>query len=363
MYSQSGITTSQAAKELWKICFEDDGAFTEFYFRCRYSDDIHMAIYNDKQMIAALQMIPYQLFWAGYSIATAYISGACTHPDFRKQKVMRKLLVDTHRRMYCDGVGVSTLIPAEPWLFNYYANSGYAALFNYQLKQTLATSLAGHSSINVMRVERLSTTQRLFVNNSMKHRRCSLLHSEKDLSEIVEAFLMDEGSVWTATCGDEVCGIAFVIKYNGSVIIKELLSEASETITKCDVENTLSLAVCNHYKVAELTCYAPVEEKNVVSTDKENQVSKQEFMRLGMARIIDVPKVLQTLAYIYPEKEYYFHLTDDNDLPTNNGYYTLRNGVCEKLQVANAIYEAHTIPSLTARVFASEHPYMSLMLD
>ena len=62
----------------------------------------------------------------GEDIHTAYISGACTHPDYRNQGVMHELLSQAFARMLHNNVALSTLIPAEPWLFDYYGRSGYA---------------------------------------------------------------------------------------------------------------------------------------------------------------------------------------------------------------------------------------------
>lgn len=68
-------------------------------------------------------------------ISTSYISGACTHPDYRKHGAMKRLLKETHRCMYEDGVLLASLIPAEEWLFGYYARSGYAPVFGYAVEQ------------------------------------------------------------------------------------------------------------------------------------------------------------------------------------------------------------------------------------
>lgn len=116
----------EKVKNLWKLCFNDSEEFTEMYFRLRYNNDINIAIQSGEEVIAALQMLPYPMTFEGEDIHTAYISGACTHPDFRNRGVMHELLSQAFARMLHNNVALSTLIPAEPWLFNYYARSGYA---------------------------------------------------------------------------------------------------------------------------------------------------------------------------------------------------------------------------------------------
>ena len=70
----------EVTKALWKLCFQDNEAFTDLYFRMRYKDEINMAIYENNQMVSALQMIPYPMTFCNEIISTSYISGACTHP-------------------------------------------------------------------------------------------------------------------------------------------------------------------------------------------------------------------------------------------------------------------------------------------
>ena len=42
---------------------------------------------------------------------------------------MRELLSQAFTRMLHNDMSISTLIPAEPWLFGYYAGMGYVPVF------------------------------------------------------------------------------------------------------------------------------------------------------------------------------------------------------------------------------------------
>ena len=87
----------EKVKNLWKLCFNDSEEFTELYFRLRYNNDINIAIQSGEEVIAALQMLPYPMTFEGEDIHTAYISGACTHPDYRNRGVMHELLSQAFR--------------------------------------------------------------------------------------------------------------------------------------------------------------------------------------------------------------------------------------------------------------------------
>ena len=86
------MTTKEKVKALWQLCFDDNEEFVEMYFRLRYKNEINVAIESGDEIVSALQMIPYPMTFCGDTVQTSYISGACTHPDFRGNGVMRELL-------------------------------------------------------------------------------------------------------------------------------------------------------------------------------------------------------------------------------------------------------------------------------
>ena len=75
----------EKVKNLWKLCFNDSDEFTDMYFRLRYSNDVNIAIQSGEEVIAALQMLPYPMTFGKNEIKTGYVSGACTHPDYRNR--------------------------------------------------------------------------------------------------------------------------------------------------------------------------------------------------------------------------------------------------------------------------------------
>ena len=80
------MTTKDEVKTLWKLCFNDSDEFTDLYFKMRYKDEVNRVIREDGKIISALQMIPYPMTFCDEVISTSYISGACTHPDYRKHE-------------------------------------------------------------------------------------------------------------------------------------------------------------------------------------------------------------------------------------------------------------------------------------
>ena len=89
----------EKVKKLWKLCFNDNDEFVDMYFNLRYNSEVNVAIESGDEVIAALQMLPYPITFHGNSVPTAYISGACTHPDYRSRGVMRELLSQAFGRL------------------------------------------------------------------------------------------------------------------------------------------------------------------------------------------------------------------------------------------------------------------------
>ena len=119
----------EKVKALWKLCFEDSEAFIEMYFRLRYNNEVNIAIESGDEVISALQMLPYPMTFCGKQIQTSYISGACTHPDYRGKGVMKELLSQALTKMLHNNVILSTLIVMISHLLPLFLpNPGYSII-------------------------------------------------------------------------------------------------------------------------------------------------------------------------------------------------------------------------------------------
>ncbi len=113
-------------KQLWKLCFGDSDDFIRFYFDAKYSDENTFSIYDNGVMVCVLQAIPYKINALRQTFEAAYISGACTHPDYRNKGYMRNLLQQTLQTLKQRNIPLVFLIPQEEWLYNYYAQFGFS---------------------------------------------------------------------------------------------------------------------------------------------------------------------------------------------------------------------------------------------
>lgn len=338
------MDTKSETRALWKRCFDDHEAFIDLYFRLRYTDEINRTVRADGKLIAALQTIPYPLWWGGEAIPVSYISGACTHPDYRARGVMRRLLTDTHRQMYAEGVYLSTLIPAEPSLFGYYARSGYAACFACAFHRVHAP-VAPTTACRVEASTSLRDVHYRYLDTQLRQRGNGILHTPEDAAVVMADLLLGGGQLLVAYREERIVGLAFAVPEEAQVCFKELLADDEEA------RQSLLHEAAYIYKVETVAYVAPAEPKNACL--------------LGMARVIRAADVLAVYARLHPEQTLRLSLTDDDALPANQGFYTLQGGTCvrEETPAFDAIYETYTPYALADLLLRDEHFYMSLMLN
>ena len=281
----------EQVKALWKICFDDSEEFVEMYFRLRYKTEVNVAIQSGDEVISALQMLPYPMTFGGQTVQTSYISGACTHPDFRSKGVMRELLSQSFARMLRNGVHFSTLIPAEPWLFDYYARMGYASVFKYSTKEIVLPEFIPSKEIAVSVVSEFQEEVYSYLNKKLSERACCIQHTSEDFQVIMTDLAISGGYLFVARQENEIKGITIIYKGDKHIIINELCADDK------DVEYSLLYAIRQHTGCKRMVQLLPPEDK-------------QPQHLLGMARIINAKEVLQIYAAAFPEDEMQLELSD-----------------------------------------------------
>jgi len=120
-------TDKETLMRMWKHCFpQDTDHFVQFYFNKVYVNDetLVFCVENDLP-VASLQIIPYRIKTSAHLLRGGYISGAMTHPDYRKKGYMDKLLKASFDEMAKKGYDYAFLIPQEKGLIDMYAKYGF----------------------------------------------------------------------------------------------------------------------------------------------------------------------------------------------------------------------------------------------
>ncbi|WP_165155994.1 GNAT family N-acetyltransferase [Parabacteroides sp. ZJ-118] len=267
---------------LWRTCFRDSEAFISLYFDCVYKDENTMTIEKDGKIVSALQIVPYTMTYWGAEISVGYISGACTAPEERGQGFMRQLLRRAFKEMERREIAISALIPADPWLFDYYREQGYTEAFDYSVEMYIRPNTPIQlPRITVIQPE-VPTTDELFAyfNRKLRERPSCILHSQDDFITILRDLRLGNGGVYTALDENEkVVGMAFTRPLEADtalsgkkLFIKELLYD-SEAIKEVLLQ--------------ELT-----RRNNVSQAMVNTPPSPPGTLPMGMARVIDTKRMI-----------------------------------------------------------------------
>ena len=348
----------EEVKKLWNLCFGDDEAFTELYFSKRYSDEVNLAIEENGNIISALQILPYPMTFSREIISTGYISGACTHPDHREKGAMKRLLLQSFARMQNNEVPLTTLIPAEKWLFSYYSKMGYTPIFEYSNKTFTVEELKPSSEYTVSKYTSQPFLQEeayFFFDENIKKRPCCIQHSFDDFLVIMDDLKLGSGELLIAKSKGEIKGLLFCYVKDYTLHVPELFFEDNS------VRDTLLFTAAKQFQVKDISCIIP-------PNDEMGNI-------LGMARIIDAEKLLKIYAIHHPELEVSFNISDES-IGKNNAFYSIKSGKLEIAEI-NKDFKSFSIQELTQalmgyktellpkelQIFERQKPYMNLMLN
>lgn len=337
----------EEVRNLWKLCFNDSDEFIEMYFRLRYNNESTMVIQSGNMIISSLQMPFYPMTFGGVEIQTAYISGACTHPDFRGRGVMYQLLAESFSKMVQMNIPLSILIPAEPKLFDYYARTGYAPAF-FRSEVELNASDITLPRANLYFDHTTVFNKRLsdyFVRKA--HERPNYVqHTTNDLKAVMEDLQISGGSATIAYKGEggPIGGLLFAYPDNNSLIVMELFAD-NDSIARNLLRSAAKHHKMSHIKMLQSSPEGPKEDA------------------FGMARIINAKAILTLYAKIRPEEQLSIKLVDEQ-LTLNNGYYYIHKGVCtfsrRRRGTEHLEWDAQ---QLGKYIFGQIRLYMSLMLE
>lgn len=340
------LSPREQARRLWQQCFADSDAFVDLYFSRRYSDAIHRAVYEDGQLVSALQAVPYPVRFWGVEVKAAYVSGACTAPAHRNRGHMSHLLRSSLLRMYDEGTDLSLLIPAEPWLFGYYARFGYATAFD-RSRRTVhmsASDTAGATSARTYEPHPDEAWEYLLRRS--RQRSCCVLHTRDDWDIVLADLALSNGRLIGAARGGHMVGLGCAVPEADGLYFP--LLEADDA----DARNCL-LHEAGRLGLSEATYV----------TDTSDEAATAP---LGMARILHAERLLEHYAAAHPHQSACIRLSDPL-LPANNACFRWHEGRLSRTSQPQADARPCSIGELAPLLLGYRghegYPMMSLMLD
>jgi predicted acetyltransferase len=333
----------EETKRLWSICFADPEEFTELYFRHRFSSETNHVWREGGEIVAALQTIPYPMLLGGRTLQTAYMSGVCTHSDFRNRGIMRRLMADVHRKLYSRGVAAATLIPAEQWLFDYYGTMGYAGIFRRQLAAVYAEEVKTPPEISLCEVSDADEELCSYFCAIQSERDFYLLHTADDLQMVFADIAMGDAAAFVAKRNGEICGLVIAYGRENRIEIEEI------TATDKVINRLLITKIAERFPGKPLMLVLPPSDGNI--TD------------MGMMRVINAEALLSAFAAKHRDAALLLDIHDE-EIAENCGRYVVANGMCRRASAEEQLsFRRIDIKELSFMIAEQEIPYMNLMIN
>lgn len=342
------MATCEQVIKLWQTCFHDNESFVRLFFDHVYNPATLRAYEREGQLLAMLQALPYTFTAWGREFDCAYIAGVATAPQERNKGLMRRLLNHTLQELCTKGITMSLLIPAEPWLFDYYAHSGFTTI-SYTIEESPKVPDAMPHGYHECKIP--ADKQHKLYDKLCRKRDASVLHMRPDYYIILADLRLSGGHVHTIAAPDGVpCAIAWVIPTPDKVIVKEYVA-TSDTAT-----SALLFCLGKHYGNRRIIYNRP----STTGTPR------------AMIRITNVPGILEQWAIAHPEAEITLAV-EDALIHHNNGIWHIANGSLSYTPHSTESIVRVSADHLARLLFGQEEadlyhikpiaPYVTLMLD
>jgi predicted acetyltransferase len=265
---------------LWQDIFQDSNDFIYLFFSRVYKPENTLVVKKDHRIISFLQMIPYEIKTISGILPAAYLCGVCTLPSERGNGIMKTLMAEAMEKMHQKGYLISTLIPAAPWLFDFYKKFGYIYPINHEVdtiyssdKQLPDAGFETMISSDYTIIEGTTDKHFSYFDRKQRERRCALLHNAYDFETIVRDLKYDGGNVWVALKKNIPVGIAFAKpEAKDKIIIKEIFYD------NAPIKETLIHYLLNLYNARTAEVHLPF------NTGKNKNRKNQPY---GLACILD----------------------------------------------------------------------------
>lgn len=314
--------------DLWRLSFNDTEEFIRLYFDRVYKEENTLVIEKNGQVVSALQMLPYTMTYYGTEISVAYISGACTLPSMRGKGLMKQLLLNAFEEMKRRSVAVTALIPADPWLFDYYRKQGYTDAFDCTEDIYIRPETPVYAPEITVVPPKVPSIDELYdyFNRKMRERTCCILHTKEDYITILRDLELDKGRMLTALNEEgQTIGMAFVLPPDDTaglpeekkhVYVKEFFYDDDRVASLLLQESTLQFNVDRAiYKTPPIIpATRPFGMARVIDTERliHHWLSTHKDSPLTEQNLKDMD--IQTLTRIvmgYPNREAYMSLMLD----------------------------------------------------
>lgn len=332
---------------IWQTCFGDSEEFMDIYFSKKYTAAANITRQADGKVVAATQVLPYTLSLYGDRMSAGYISGLATLPEYRGHGFAADILREAHLRLYHSGAILSFLIPGNESLRAYYQDCRRGTYETVAFRHEAPLNITCRPATDVVCTPSQgggTDEYAFYISQLMKEPTC-LLPSVNDFEAAIMLCRLEKGEIWTARRNKQIVGWMMVTPEDEHrCVIRDI---------RC-VDSSVAASLLQHFRSKANCPENPIWRKAVPSAHPQSHP-------YAMARVVNAPQFLQKIAQRNPHFSTVIEVTNDEDVPDNNGRYILARGQCMRTETSS---ETILTPGeLAAWAFAQEYFHFPLMLD
>lgn len=287
----------QEIRFLWQEVFHDSNEFANLFFNRVYKPENTLVVKHNNKIVSALQMIPYEIKTASAIIPSAYVCGVSTHPSEQGKGIMKTLMTEAMEVMQDRNYAISTLIPAEPWLFDFYKKFGYTHPINY-IAETYPYNNTLNATETIIKAHNKNYTFTTctnadyfsFYNRKQRERKFVLLHDIYDFETIIRDLAYEDGNTYVALEKNTPTGIAFAKPVSENlVVVKDILYD------HIDTKEALLNYIISLYNVQKIEVHTPVYAEKTKLPAINREVKPYGLACILDKKITDLPDLFMAL--------------------------------------------------------------------
>ena len=271
-----------------------------------------------------MQLLPYRMRCLGQTVNAGYVSGLCTHPDFRGKGLAKRLLDKAHQRLHAQGAVFSMLIPGNDDLRHFYTKPSHGAYVTMSYREE-ASWLPTGNAYSAYAISLITPYDAdVFVLHQQMDLRTDnvLLSSFSDWQAAIATCHLEGGLALVARRKGKPVGIALAVKEaDGRVFLRDFLAK------RPGAKGALIQFLSEHYDVPIIYDRAP------------SRCTQPEALPYLMMRIVNMKKFCQLFYQPSLFSPYEIQIKDDLSVSENNGTW-----ICANNQVLhNPTPKAHAL--------------------
>jgi predicted acetyltransferase len=184
----------EVTRSLWEETFDEDSKeFVDFYYDYKVEDNSIWVAKDEEVILSMAQLNPYQIHLGPSIVPAHYIVGVATQEEYRRQGLMKKILVSAFSQMYDNKEPFTYLMPAKEEYYTgfdfvtvYYQKSGTFTRTSYDTKLTFRSAYEeDFKDLAFFSEELLAGKYRVFVNREESYYQIIKKQFEAEHGEII----------------------------------------------------------------------------------------------------------------------------------------------------------------------------------